>query len=239
MEMQLRKPSYERQLLPCLPVEASHVDKKTLLCKICEAEEEAIAQMNQEHFAAIEESVEICCLCNPRFSSLPTTKSHHKSCTRRDRPAAKPAGCSLAANSVLDKGLVPPGPVAGTSHAFATEYQHAECIYRSSTGCRSPTRGSPRATPERRSHGSRSPTRASPQATPERRSHGSRSPTRESPQPTPQRTSPGRRSSEGMPMSFVCGCHSSGEGRGISWKTCGCVMFLSSTLPRILSKLWK
>ncbi len=46
--MQLRKPSYERQLLPCLPVEASHVDKKTLLCKICEAEEEAIAQMNQE-----------------------------------------------------------------------------------------------------------------------------------------------------------------------------------------------
>ncbi len=48
MEMQLRKPSYERQLLPCLPVEASHVDKKTLLCKICEAEEETIAQMNQE-----------------------------------------------------------------------------------------------------------------------------------------------------------------------------------------------
>lgn len=53
MEMQLRKPSYERQLLPCLPVEASHVDKKTLLCKICEAEEEAIAQMNQQWVAYI------------------------------------------------------------------------------------------------------------------------------------------------------------------------------------------
>jgi hypothetical protein len=73
------------------------------------------------HFAAIEESVEICCRCNPRFSSLPPTKSHHKSCTRRDRPAAKPAGSSLAANSVLDNRLVPPGPVAGTSHAFASK----------------------------------------------------------------------------------------------------------------------
>jgi hypothetical protein len=34
-------------------VEASHVDKKTLLCKICEAEEETIAQMNQEWVAYI------------------------------------------------------------------------------------------------------------------------------------------------------------------------------------------
>lgn len=80
------------------------------------------------HFAAIEESVEICCLCNPRFSSLPPTKSHHKSCTRRDRPAAKPAGSSLAANSVLDNRLVPPGPVAGTSHACASKAMMLFCF---------------------------------------------------------------------------------------------------------------